>query len=136
MPKAHPNELRARAVAAYEAGEGTYEEVALQFGVGSASLLRWVSQKRRTGRLDPKPRGGGNFSPVDLLLLELEIAAKADVTTHELTAAYNRRVGRKRRVHRSSIHRALRRAGYVFKKNGLVRRSGTDLTSKRDAQHS
>jgi transposase len=130
MPRAHSNELRERAVAAYERGEGSYEEVAAQFEIGSATLERWVGQKRRTGDIEPKPRGGGNFSPVDLPTLEAEIAARPDSTTHELTVAYNRRVGRKRRVHRSSIHRALRRAGYVFKKNGLVPQSEIGPTSK------
>src|SRR5262245_31782295 len=134
MPRPHSNELRERAVAAYEAGEGSYEEVAGQYEIGSATLERWVGQKRRTGGVDPKPRGGGNFSPVDLQTLEAEIAAKPDSTTFQLAAAYNRRVERARRVHRSSILRALHRAGYVFKKNGLVRRSATDPTSKRGVQ--
>jgi transposase len=136
MPRPHSNELRERAVAAYEAGEGSYEEVAEQYEIGSATLERWVGQKRRTGAVDPRPRGGGNFSPVEMATLEAEIAAKPDATTFQLAAAYNRRVERKRRVHRSSILRALHRAGYVFKKNGLVQRSATDRTSKPSVRRS
>ncbi len=34
MPRPHPKELRSRVVAAYEAGEGTQEELAVRFKVG------------------------------------------------------------------------------------------------------
>ena len=125
MPKAHPNELRERAVRAYQGGEGSYEEVAEHFEVGSASLERWVRRFRNTGSVAPAKWGGGNFSPVDLSILEQALADRRDATTFELTAAYNKRVGRGRRVHRSSIQRALVRGGYVFKKNARARQSAT-----------
>jgi transposase len=127
MANLHPRQLRERAVRAYEAGEGSYEDVALQFHVGTATLERWVKLHRQTGSVEPKPPGGGNFSPVDITVLQAEVSVKPDATTFELTAAYNRKVGRARRVHRSSIQRALQRAGYVFKKNGRVLRSETVL---------
>jgi transposase len=73
----------------------------------------------------PQPPGGGNPSPVDLKVLENIVAERPDATSHEITASYNRRVARGSRVHRSSIVRALERCGFVFKKNGIVRRSRT-----------
>jgi len=69
-------------------------------------------------------------------MLAALVAERADVTTHELAATYNRRVHRSARVHRSSILRALRRAGYVFKKNAFVLQSKTAPTSKRGANAS
>jgi hypothetical protein len=51
------------------------------------------------------------------------VAARPDQTTDELTRAYNRAVTPAQRVHRSSVLRALRRTGYVFKKDGPDRRS-------------
>jgi hypothetical protein len=50
-------------------------------------------------------------------VLDTVVSDGRDATTEELTWEYNRRVGRARRVHRSSILRALHRSGYVFKKN-------------------
>ena len=136
MPAPYPVELRERAVSAYESGAGTYPEVAASFGITSRVLQSWVRLHRETKSVAPKPRGGGNHSQVDSALLVALVAERADVTTHELSATYNRRVQRSARVHRSSILRALRRAGYVFKKNGFVLQSKTASTSKRGANDS
>ena len=131
MPAPHPIELRERAVRAYESGSDSYVAVAERFEIAARALQRWVKMKRETGSSAPRPRGGGNWSPVDLKLLEKLVADGRDATTHELTSTYNQRVGRRGRVHRSSIHRALRRAGYVFKKKSYVRQSATDPTSNK-----
>lgn len=105
--------------------------VAARFGVAIAALERWVKLRRETDSVAPKPRGGGNFSPVDTARLHALVAELGDATTYELTAAYNRSVVRAARVHRSSIQRALRRAGYVFKKNAYVRSSKSGPTSNK-----
>lgn len=126
MPNPYPLALRERAVRAYEAGEGSYEAVAKQFEVSVSSLLRWVMQRRRTGDVTPRPRGGGWRSPVDGTVLEQVIAARPDATCEELRRAYNQRVGRGATVSRSAIVRALHRLGFVLKKNdrGRVRSTG------------
>jgi hypothetical protein len=66
--------------------------------------------------VDPLVKAGGWASPVDFGVLQRLITERPDQTTAELTRAYNR-VAPRGRVHRSSIWRALRRTGYVFKKN-------------------
>lgn len=136
MPEAYPIELRERAVGAYEDGEGSYEEVAWRFGIGMRTLVRWVDRSRETGCLEPRPKRGGNKSPVDIGLLHRVVEEQPDSTVEELRRAYNRRAPRKARVHRSSIVRALRRAGYVFKKNAHVLPNRTDQTSKRSGKRS
>jgi transposase len=132
MPAPYPIELRERAVRAYESGNDSYDVVAERFSVASRALQRWVKLRRDTGNVAPMPRGGGNPSPIDLPVLEAVIAERGDATSFELTAEYNRRVLRKQRVHRSSVHRALLRAGYVFKKNSYVRRSRRGPMSNRN----
>ena len=117
MANPYPTVLRERAVRTYEDGLETYADVADQFGVGVATLERWVRRGRETGSVAPLPKGGGWRSPVDLPVLHALVGARPDTTTGELTRAYNRRVGRAARVHRSSILRALQRSGYVFNKN-------------------
>lgn len=131
MPAAYPIELRERAVRAYESGSESYAVVAERFCVAIRALQRWVQLFRTTRSVVPLPRGGGNPSPIDLPVLEAVIAERRDATSFELTAEYNRRVSQDRRVHRSSVHRALRRAGYVFKKNSYVRPSRRGPTSSR-----
>jgi transposase len=136
MPAPHPIELRERAVRAYENGHESYDVVAARFEIAPAALERWVRLYRDTKSVAPKPRGGGNYSPVDLALLEKLVVETGDATTHELTATYNVQVGRARRVHRSSIHRALVRAGYVFKKKSYVQQNSNDRTFSKSVRAS
>lgn len=126
----HGMELRVRAVGAYEAGECSLTSIAQRFGIPRSALEEWLKLKRTTGSLSARERGGGNLSNVDIATLQEVVAARPDGTTHEVAAEYNRRVGHSGRVHRSSIYRALRRAGYVFKKNGYVLESRIDPTSR------
>jgi transposase len=131
MPNALAVGLRERAVRAYEAGEGSYDEVAARFGVGSRTLQEWVALYRATGSVQPRPKSGGNPSPVDVEVLEAVLRDRPDAIVDELRAVYNDRVSKGARVHRSSILRALHRRGYVFKKNVRGPQSKTARTSKR-----
>jgi hypothetical protein len=67
-------------------------------------------------------------------ILEEVVARRPDATSSEVTASYNRRVPRGLRVHRSSIVRALDRAGFVFKKNAIVRQNKTGRMSKQSGE--
>jgi len=117
MPDPHPVELRVRVVRAYESGIGSYPEVAASFQVGEASVKRWVRLHRQAGNVAPTPRGGGTPSVITMEHIEAALAKVRDATAGELTAEFNRHRGRRDRVHVSSIKRALRRYGYVVKKN-------------------
>lgn len=131
MAEAHPVELRIRVVRAYEEGVGSYPEVAARFAVGEASVKRWVQLHRRAGGVAPTPKGGGTPSMIRLTDLEAALAKIRDATAGELTAEFNRGRARRDRVHVSSIKRALRRHGYVVKKNvdGRWRVCGRTLSS-------
>jgi transposase-like protein len=69
MPRPYPIELRERAVAATEAGDGTYHEVAAGFGVSPRSLEAWVARLRAEGTVAPRQPRGGWISPVDRAVL-------------------------------------------------------------------
>ena len=131
MANPHPVELRVRAVHAYEAGEGSFDDIATRFGIARRTLQRWVKRKLETGAVEPHVKGGGNPSPVDVSVLLRVLAAHPDGVTSELTAAYNKAVERAQRVHRSSILRTLHRLNYVFKKNGRSRPNRIAPTSRR-----
>jgi len=136
MPNPFPTELRERAVRAYEDGDESCETVAERLALNAWTLLRWITRRRETGSVEPLPKGGGWRSPVDLKLLEAVVDEMPDATTDELTRVYNARVDAPRRVHRSSILRALHREGYVFKKNGHGRPNRTGRMSKPPARRS
>ncbi len=129
MAEAYPIELRQRAVASYLSGEGTYEAVAKQFQLGSATVKRWVRQHRCDGHAIPRKKGGGTPSDVDLSELSQIVAELGDGTANEITSEYNRGRRGPNRRHVSSIKRALHRAGFVVKKNGSGRSNSYVLQS-------
>lgn len=110
-------DLRERAVASWERGDGGYEKVAAVFGIGSATLKRLVRRKRLTGSLEPEPPPKG-FPPIisgpRLRSLALLVERNPDATTAELTVLLNARISVV--VSRSAVVRALGRLGITRKK--------------------
>ena len=128
MAKPYDVAFRGRAVAAYEAGEGGYHDLAALFGIGYRTLQRWVAQYRATESVLPRPRGGGWHSPIEIVVLHAVVRERPDATSDEMCREYNRRVGRDGRTNPTSFRRAMKREGYVLKKNGSVQVSATDPT--------
>ena len=100
------------------------------------TLLRWVQRRRATGTVAALGKRGGWSSPMVLTVLHAVVRETPDATTEDLTRVYNRRVPRAHRVHRSSVLRALRRTGYVFKKNVRGPRNRTAPRSRPSARRS
>jgi hypothetical protein len=121
MPNAYAVALRERAVAAYERGEGSYATLGALFLLAPRTLARWVARwvarQRTTGSVVPFAKGGGWRSPIDLVVLHAVIGERPDGTAAEFCRVYNHRVRRARRTTPTSSYRAMRRAGYVLKKN-------------------
>lgn len=117
--------FRQRAVAAYRAGEGGYHRLAEMFGIAYRTLQRWVAQERATGAITPQPKGGGWSCPIDMEMLKLIVRTAPDGTVAELCWEYNRRVSVAQRTNESSFRRAMRRAGFVLKKNARGRARST-----------
>ena len=63
--RAYSIDLRQRVVAAYDAGEGTQEQVAARFAVSTSWVRKILRQRRQTGSIEPKPHGGGNVRAFD-----------------------------------------------------------------------
>jgi transposase len=136
MPNPIDARLRARAVRAYDAGRGTHDEVAETFGIGIRTLQRWVARWRATGEHTARPKGGGWRSPILMPTLKAVLAEAPDATCAELCWAYNQRVVQAHRTTPTSLWRALRRAGYVIKKNGRGRVKSTAPTSGANGRRS
>jgi transposase len=123
-------------VAAYESGKGSYPQLGELFGVGEASVKRWVWLKRKLGSVEPKAAGGGRRSSITLQDIERGLATCADATALELTAELNRGRAKPLRVHVSSTKRALKRYGYVVKKSADGRWRVSGRTSRSSARTS
>ena len=110
--KAYSTDLREKLVLAYEAGEGTLDEVADTFGVGRCTVARLMRLWRSGQNLAPLPHGGGYPATLNeklLALLQQQVAAQPDATLSELAAWLKRKA--KAQVHPSNICRALRKLG-------------------------
>src|ERR1039457_3939384 len=97
MPNPYDAALRKRAVMAYERGEGSYAYLAALFAVDHRTLERWVARWRVARCLEPRPRGGGWRSPIDLDILRVLVREVPDATLAEMCAEYNRRAPRAQR---------------------------------------
>lgn len=58
-------EFRKKVVKAYEMGAGSFESVGLAFGIGEATVNRWVSRARKEGSPARRPMGGARRKVVE-----------------------------------------------------------------------
>ena len=96
----------------------TYEEIAGLLGLGRATVNRILRLHRERNSLEPRPRGGGNVSPIHGEVAELLVAIVAempDATVAELAAVLMKRSGAL--TSRSGVQRALGRLGFSRKKS-------------------
>jgi transposase len=100
-------------LAVVEAGE-TPDAAARRFAVGRSTAYRWMAAARDEGRREAKRQGGG---PAPRIAGETETALLrlVDGTNHltlvEIAARLAESAGV--RVHPTTVHRALRRAGWT-----------------------
>src|SRR3954452_21771704 len=112
MPRAYSTDLRERALAAYEAGEGRQSEVARRYRIGERTLSGWLKTAREEGRPHPKPRrGGARPAGGEAATLAALVAERNDATLAEYA---DRRAGVRRSP--SALCRALKALGLGRKK--------------------
>ena len=111
-------DLRIRAITAYEQGNGSLHSVASCFGIGHASLSRWIKRKRSTGLPERLPRGGGTPRRVqadDEALLRAWLREDPSITQHRLAHRLSEATGRS--VSQQTICRTIQRMGQTLKKS-------------------
>lgn len=117
MGKPYSVDLRKRLVGYVEQGHSA-RAAAQVFGVSASSGVRFAAAHRDHGSVAPKPQGrapgtAGKLAGHMDFLLE-RVKSEPDSTLQELADALKEARGVE--VHLSSIHRALIRAGYTYKK--------------------
>jgi transposase len=124
MGKPYSLDLRER-VCAYVAAGNSCRSAARIFGISPSSAVRFAAFQRDRGDVAPKPQGRpagrfGKLAPYKDFLIEI-VRAEPDITLSELSSALEGTYGLT--VQLSSIHRALARAGFSYKKRS--HREGT-----------
>ena len=113
MAGAYSKDLRSRVLAAVEAGESA-EAAARRFAVGRSTAYRWVTAAREEGRREAKPMRGGPAPRIrgGAATAMLELAGRPE---HPSLAEIAARLAETHgvRVHLTTVHRALRRAGWT-----------------------
>ena len=111
-------DLRNRAVEAYERGEGSLHGLATRFGIGHASLSRWIKRKRLAGSPERLPRSGGTPRRVQAneeAMLRAWLREEVSVTQVELARRLSEATARP--VSQPTICQSLKRMGETLKKS-------------------
>ena len=122
--RAYAMDLRERVVRAVAAGT-PQSVVARAFGVGRATVERYVRRQRETGALAPSPIPGrpAAIGEGEAAALRAQVAAAPDATLAEHCATWERERGVG--VSAATMHRALARLGVTRKKRSSTRASAT-----------
>lgn len=117
MGKPYSLDLRERIVAYVAAGHSA-RAAGRVFGVSASTAVRLVAAWRLRATLAPRPQGrlagtAGKLASHRAFLVEV-VQAEPDITLKELAGALLEAEGV--RVNLSSLHRALKAAGYAYKK--------------------
>ena len=119
-------EIRERAIAAYDAGQGSQQEVAAMFGIHLRTFQRWLQCYRRDGRCCPLPRGHRRATFEGKLLAQLDqwVQRHPDATLEQLRERFSPMA----ECSVVTIHNTLKRLDYRFKKSQYERVNKTDPT--------
>ena len=112
--KAISMDLRKRIVEAYDAGEGTRQEIADRFMVSVHMVKKLLAQRRKLGSLESLRHRCGRkakFNESDLEWLKETIEKRPDITLEELCKTF------KKPCSTTTIFRTLRKIKSSYKKN-------------------
>ena len=118
MPAPLSVDLRRRIMAAHQAKEGSQRQLAERFKV-SLSFIRDLTRRyRETGKVEPKPHGGGAVAKLGvakLPLVQALVEAQPDALLEELCERFATKTGID--VSARAMQRAVRRLELSVKKN-------------------
>jgi transposase len=117
-------DIRQRAIEAYQAGEGTQAQIAGMYRVTLRTFMRWWRQYRQNGTVAPAPRGHRQaaYQGRDLEALDRALSRHPDSTLAQL----REETGVDCSI--MAVHRATLRLDWHYKKSRYERVSKTGPT--------
>jgi len=108
---------RQRAIEAYQAGEGTQEQIAAMYRITRRTFIRWWQRYQQHGDFAPGERGHRKpaYDEDDLVTLDREVAAHPDATLEQL------REWTGKDCSLEAVRQALLRLDWHYKKNRYER---------------
>src|SRR3982750_4223413 len=92
--KAYSDDLRSRIIKAYDSREGSQRQLAARFCVSLSFVRDLLRRVRETGRIEPRPHGGGPPLKIDergLELIRRLLAETPDATLKKLCQMFAER---------------------------------------------
>lgn len=117
MPAPLSLDLRQRIISAYQAKEGSQRELAKRFKVSFSVVRDLTRRHRETGKIDPKPHGGGRVAKLGVPergIIQIFVDAQPDVLLEELCERLAEKT--KIQVSISTMQRTVQSLGLSFKK--------------------
>ena len=114
-------DLRQRIVQSYLAGEGSVREIAKRFVVSPVTVQEYLKLYKQKGDLFPEEYVGGRkpaISNKQLSLVKTLLEKQSDMTLAELCTVFEKKTGI--RVSSSSMHRAIEKINWTYKKRLCV----------------
>jgi transposase len=119
----HPVAFRQKVVNPYEVGEGSYREIGERFGVGEASVNRWVALERKTGSLALKQQGRRTgptkATPKVVALILRLVDDESTITSSEIVEVISRELDVQ--MCRQTVCKVLSESGVSSKRGSYVR---------------
>ena len=112
-------------MAAYDAGEGTRQQVAGRFKVSLGLVKKLLAQRKYLGTIEPQYQNVGRnpaFDDEQLKQLDAFLQKHTDVTLMEIKAHFSRRIY----CSIQAIANSLRRLGWRYKKKHYVQVNRTE----------
>ena len=117
MPAPLSLDLRQRIISAYQAQEGSQRKLAKRFKVSFSFVRDLTRRHRETGKIEPKPHGGGRVAKLgapELSIIKTFVDAQPDVLLEELCERLAEKT--KIEVSVSTMQRGVQSLGLSFKK--------------------
>src|SRR5919202_6333654 len=118
--KAYSIDLRQKIVEAYNNQEGSYRQLAQRFRVSFSFVKRLLKRYKDTGKIEPKPHGGGQRSKVEPEQLEIVrqlVEEDNDAILEELRSCFYQKT--QLRVSRATMGRIVQKLNLTRKKKVL-----------------
>ena len=117
-------DLRERIVEAYEQKEGSMRCIGKRFKVGKNTVLRLTKQKKETGDITAKAKGGSKpkqTTPENQILISKILLEQNDATLSDLCDLMSAETGKPISI--SSMHRLIENIGWTHKKKLCTRQN-------------